>query len=493
MILYRSLISLFLIFASLTATAVHKKPVHKAKPAHHKAPPAHKPQPTGVLWVEGWQHPPSEAGGWKTPPAWLAEDPVLGRMSCPPLSRMLLKDKKSDPLLLRSVTSEDGGKLWRFTLRSGLYWWDGKPVTTPDLRLFIEANLSEIAKVKSGGLWQLPTYTVTEKNEGVEVRFSQAPDLGPYLFNGIPLWKSVSAPGATELPFQCVGTYKLHKGAADGDFTLKAVPKYGLHTPEIRITNHVPPTQKAFLSFRMAESLSVQPVLVNQAQKSTLELPWMTALAWNLKKLPQASTRKALAALLPRTTLLQAGAGTLGTLSASLLPPAHPAHRAQNRPITMPLPDAVAQVKKIQPPVERLQLAIQAEPGHIVEKVIEDAFLTAGIQVQWVTGAAAQEADGTLVGIFLPWPQMNLLSDLHSHAGGFSPLDPELDLELMQYARSTTQEKTDFQALTKIEDRWVQLEAITVIMQHKASVTGLAPKTVLPSLTNPDWFKQTIP
>lgn len=492
MTFYRILV-LSLLLASGSTQARHKKPSRKPSPAH-KAPVAHKPaQLASKLWIEGWPTPPTE--NWQTPPQWLAEDPILGRMSCPPLSRVLLKEKKSDPLLLRAIISEENGRLWRFTLRSGLYWWDGASVTSKDLRLFIEGILEDTVKAKSGGMWKVPSYIVAEKADFIEVRFSEPPEIGPYLFNGVPLWKPVQASKSPVLPFQCVGTYRLRHGEKPGDFTLQAVPQYGLRTTEIQVVNRTPPGHGAFLSFQMAESLAVQPALVqSRTQAATVDLPWMTVLAWNTTKHPQAEGRKALAALIPRQALVQTGAGTLGTLSATLLPPLHPAHSVKNRPILLPLAQAVAQVQKIAPTVQRLQLASPGEPGHLVEKVLEDTFHAAGIQIEWVTGdGTGKEVDGTLLGMYLPWPQMNLLPDLHSKMKGLSLQDADLDTQLMAYAQSLTREHPDFLALTKIEDRWVQLEAITAMMQHKARVTGTAPKSVLPSPMNPDWFKQAIP
>lgn len=492
MTFYRSLV-LSLLLASGPVYARHKKPQRKPTPSH-KVPVAHKPVPLATkLWIEGWPTPPTE--NWQTPPQWLAEDPLLGRMSCPPLSRVLLKEKKSDALLLRAITTEESGRLWRFTLRSGLYWWDGASVTSKDLRLFIEGALEDTVKAKSGGLWKLPSYTVAEKSDSIEVRFAEVPEIGPYLFNGVPLWKSVRGSKPPDLPFQCVGTYRLRHGEKPGDFTLQAVPQYGLRTTEIQMVNQTPPGHSAFLSFQMAESLTVQPALVqSRTQAVTIDLPWMTVLAWNITKHPQAEERKALAALIPRQALVQTGAGTLGTVSATLLPHVHPAHNPKNRPILRPLTQAVSEIKAIAPTLQRLQLASPGEPGHLVEKVVEDTFRAAGIQIEWVTGdGTGKEVDGSLLGMYLPWPQMNLLPDLHSKMKGLSPLDAELDTLLVAYAQSLTREHPDFPALTKIEDRWVQLEAITAMMQHKARVTGTAPKSVLPSPMNPDWFKQAIP
>ncbi len=493
MTFYRIFIISLLLGSSPPTQAWQKKPSRKPAPAH-KAPVTHKPVPLATkLWIEGWPTPHTE--NWQRPPQWLAEDPILGRMSCPPLSRVLLKEKKSDLLLLRGITSEENDRIWRFTLRSGLYWWDGTSVSNKDLRLFIESALEDTAKAKSGGLWKIPSYTVTEKIDSIEVRFSEVPEIGPYLFNGIPLWKSVGGGKPPDLPFQCVGTYRLRQGEKPGDFTLQAVPQYGLRTTEIQVVNQIPPGHSAFLSFQMAESLTVQPAMVqSRTQTATMDLPWMTVLAWNTTKHPQAEERKALAALIPRQALVQTGAGTLGTLSATLLPPMHPAHAPKNRPILLPLTQALAQIKKVAPTLQRLQLASPGEPGHLVEKVLEDTFHAAGIQIEWVTGdGTGKEVDGSLVGMYLPWPQMNLLPDLHSKMKGLSPLDAELDAQLAAYAQSLTREHPDFPAVTKIEDRWVQLEAITAMMQHKARVTGTAPKSVLPSLMNPDWFKQAIP
>ena len=160
----------------------------------------------------------------------------------------------------------------------------------------------------------------------------------------------------------------------------------------------------------------------------------------------------------------------------------------------VPLTQAIAQIKKIAPTLQHLRLASLGEPGHLVEKVLEDTFHAAEIQIEWVTGdGTGKEVDGTLIGIYLPWPQMNLLPDLHSKMKGLSPLDAELDIQLVAYAQSLTREFPNFLALTKIEDRWVQLEAITAMMQHKARVTGTAPKSVHPNPMNPDWLKQAIP
>jgi len=389
------------------------------------------------------------------------------------------KDKKSTPLVLKTAESHGGGTLWRFEIRSGIYWWDGSEVTVGDVGAFMEKHLDEIATEKSLGLWETPAFTLKQFPSALEFHFVKAPVFGPYIFLDIPLWKPVLKPGGVALPFQCAGQYRVEKPKGADHYTLHAVAAYGKKTFDtIELAPSFPKKTGSFVSIQTANMLPVTPQLLEASTcAKPLELPWVTAIVWNRERVPL-EVRKAFSQQIPRKTLAHAGVGSLGSATTSLIPPGYPGASLQVTPPMMPLGPLVSHFPL-------LRLASLEDQDHLVEKVLSDLATAAGMQVKVVP---KDQADAVIMGFYLPSSTLDFLSSFHSKApGDLSQKDKELDGLLEAYARSLTQETPEFQLLGKISDRLMQLGAITVILHHKACIkTNL---TVGVTHLNPDWFK----
>ena len=126
------------------------------------------------------------------------DDPLLGRLACPPLVRFNLAKKNFDHLILRQAKVDDGK--WQLTLRNGIYWWSGDEVKASDLVQYLENHLATIVSYKGADLWQIPEFAAkTTGTYGVEVSWKKAPQFGPMVLAGVPLWRKHEATN------QCAG------------------------------------------------------------------------------------------------------------------------------------------------------------------------------------------------------------------------------------------------------------------------------------------------
>ena len=77
------------------------------------------------------------------PPSWLSRDPVIGRLLCPPISRLNLAEKSSEFLIFKAVqegVDRRGRHVWRYSLRPGIYWWQGKECCTSSASIAATRN-----------------------------------------------------------------------------------------------------------------------------------------------------------------------------------------------------------------------------------------------------------------------------------------------------------------------------------------------------------------
>jgi hypothetical protein len=114
------------------------------------------------------------------PPLNFGNDPVLGRLICPPLTRLNLSVKKSEPLVFKKILvskNKTGETVWTLGLRSGLFWWSGKIVQTQEIVMFLEKILPDLIKEKGAGIWSLPNFSVTHDKESIFIKWQKDPFL----------------------------------------------------------------------------------------------------------------------------------------------------------------------------------------------------------------------------------------------------------------------------------------------------------------------------
>lgn len=102
------------------------------------------------------------------------------------------KDPKLTPDLATDLgTNSDGGKTWKFTLRSGVKWQDGKPVTCEDLKYGISRTFAQ--DVITGGPNYIINFLDIPKDAKGASQYS-----GPYTKKGQALFdKAVTCDGNT--------------------------------------------------------------------------------------------------------------------------------------------------------------------------------------------------------------------------------------------------------------------------------------------------------
>jgi hypothetical protein len=468
----------------------------------------------------GWPQPDPTR---ESPAGWLGNDPIVGRLACPPLTRLNLRLKQVDDMLVRQIVVE--GAVWRFELRSGMFWWSGEPVVTADLVRFLEAELERVAVERGAGLWKVPARSISAGEGGnVVITWKETPVFGPYVLNGIPFARGTPA-GSTPR-FECVGLHRLRQDGA----VMVLEPRSGSRARASSVAilsaprGGKVPRDKPYVALKTATDFSGNPWTRpgdDQVKcQTTLDLSAATMIAWNGEQGPTADPRfrRLLTQLVPRGALLRSGGASLGELLTAPIARRHPGYDARLalRPSDLDaasegltslgyVRSASTALRKLPGSTSDLKLLIAStdKASALVEKVVIDAFQAVGVGVRFVPAGElkrGEHVDGILGTFDLDWPDSDLLSNFHSRAkhpqSGGIPLarleDAELDGALERYSLSLTRGAPDFASLTAVHRRLYELEPVTVVMQHKACLEvggGLAlPKSGVDPL-DPDWFR----
>lgn len=471
--------------------------------------------------ITGW---PAPELGLSAPPLELGDDPVLGRQVCPPFTRLNLAQGKSEDLLVRRIVEEfrdaKRGALWRYELRDGLHWWSGAELKPAEAAASLASALPQLVLARGAGLWKLPHHEITVEGRDLVVRWKEPPEFGPYILNGLPLWRTAANPGKGP-KFECVGVYRPELRP----FGVVLLPNRGYSVaaklPELAI--YAPGAPEAAkldkktpqIAFRHAALFDGAPHGGDSDAPpgcaQLVELPLATVIAWNTTRglTADPAFRALLTQLTPRGALVRSAAATLGELLSAPIPRVHPGYdgKVLVRPFDLDVVsrslDGLGYPRKT-PSSPRagkdgtaLTLRIVAESGaaSLAAKVLVDAFAAVGIAVTFVDEANLTEkelraADGHLAAVALDWPRADFLANFHSKAsepGPFWPLaDGALDLALERYALSLTTATPSFQMLQAVHKRLYELEPVTVILQHKACFDRNV------NTKDPDWFRHII-
>lgn len=474
--------------------------------------------------ISGWPLPGSSPESlWGN----LGDDPVVGRLACPPVTRLNLSTRSSDLLLVRAIKIDKlgAGQRWTYTLRTGLSWWSGEAVTGRDLASFLQAGLQRVVKARGHGLWTLPAFTINVPDAvTVEVLWQQAPAFGPHVMDGVALHRPLTDRGsAKELAFECIGLHRWRPGA-DGTIALEprdpssaSVAWRLLPNGEGRLSKTVGPG----LEFVSASQAAAIPAVRagDQAMPCAvpIEMPYFSLIAWSATSptMHKADMRRLMTQLVPRGALVMAGAASMGELLTAPIPRNHPgylaslplrpsdiegvAHALERLGYTRRGSDEVRTNKQREP--LSLSLGVSGNRSDLLEKVMLDAFRAAGVGLRFVGSSEPEiaQVDGHLGVYRVDWPAADLLAAFHSKAqdpgAGASFVripDPGFDRLLEKYSSSLTWGKPDFQALRTIHAKLYEFEPVTMIMQHKACLVsrGLSIKPDGLNTLDPDWFRQ---
>ena len=134
----------------ITITSFGEAPMLAARVAEGSLPPVEERLPDNPLVMEPWEEIGTYGGTLRTTslsPTW---DPIIRHTANAELVEMLpsptvhhanLVGVETRPGVYEDWSISDDGTSWTFTLRRGMKWSDGEPVTTEDVRFFFEDTL----------------------------------------------------------------------------------------------------------------------------------------------------------------------------------------------------------------------------------------------------------------------------------------------------------------------------------------------------------------
>jgi len=441
----------------------------------------------------------------------LGDNPVIGRLACPAFTRLNLAIKGSEGLIARNVELNKSQLLWKFELRTGIYWWSGKKLLPSEVVNFVEENLENAITNQGLSQWKIPAFKITANEKYVEVLWESKPEFGPFVLNGIPVHRKSDK--YAPLGFECVGLYSLH--SSKNGLTMKPTSGYPQRRKKIELIDDL--TLKSGMRFSLGNSTGGNPWSRLSDEKAncdgTILQPDFSLIMWNLKSanIRKAEIRKSLTMLTPRGALLRSGTGDLGELVTSIIPRQHPGYnsslkiRPHDTKLAMKAFDDVG-IKRVtsdgyrrdtSSKIFEIRLVKEDDSAGIIEKVLIDAFAAVGIRLKLVLkGDRNDTEDGIITGVSVDWPQVNFLADLHSKGNGLFGLNDSstnMDQLLLDYSKSLTFEKPDFSLLEKIHGKIYSAEPFTVIMQHSQCINvtnEYKSKLRVVDFINPDWFKR---
>ncbi len=438
------------------------------------------------LSIAGWPIPSFDE---KKPKEWLSKDPVLGRLICPSLTRLNLQKKESESLVLKDIHVESNSKeaVWTLHLRSGIFWWSGSEFSSLDLQNFLKKNMEIIVEEKGSGLWQLPEFRFQTERETLKIIWKKSPEFGPYIFNGIALWRERKT--SDSIKFECVGRYIPQKSGNSILLTPNSQYSSSSATLIFETGEDFDKYNRKGFRFIMSEShipaLEKHKFLEKTPCENLIDLPLMSSVIWYEKDHIQQNIRKRISSLFPREALRKIASGSWAEDPSSLIPKNHPGYDS-----TLHVPKFVLSRSNTRTP---LYLSTQRERIGLVEKVLSDTLMVGGFDVQFVS-IQDPRLEGLISGIFIPWPDLDLYDSFHSKGrstlGQSKKVHPELDRVLEKYRKSLTYQQPDFNLLKIIHKNLYELESISVLMQHKTCLEtkGLVKKKLSIDVKDPDWF-----
>jgi ABC-type transport system substrate-binding protein len=454
-----------------------------------------------------------------TPAVDLGNDPVVGKLACPPLTRLNLEKKLSEPVLLESITSTKASNnqlTWTLKYPNEMKWWSGEKVTGAELAEFLQTQLPIIVNHKGIGKWHLPHFEVKPNAEQIVVTWQSPPEFGPYVLNGVPFWKSTKNK-AFATKYECAGSYRITGSLKNPELVANSK-----RTKPSKITlkgnSKGAPSGKDWIDFKFASDLGPSKyeskTLFDGKCTAELDLPIISVVSWNTASGITANPqfRRLMTQATPRGELLRSGATSLGDLLSGPVLRQHPAYNRNLLVREFNLASAELGLNKLgysrveamgprvdtaRKPIVLRILTPDGKNTDMIEKVLSDSLAAVGIRTEFTAGklSQAKNFDGVIVGLKMPWPELDFLKDFHSETKNRPEYwmfqDPELDRELIAYALSLTQKSPAFNQLGAIHKRFYNNEPMTILAQHSTCIalgSGVSKPHKEIAIRDPDWF-----
>jgi hypothetical protein len=479
-----------------------------------------------------WSGSPQEMGDF-------SDNPILGRQTCPSLTRLNLVKGTSEPLLLASLTEQAGeNSSWTFTIKQGLFWWGGASVTVDDVMEFVKVTLPNAAQHAGAGLWPVPEFKLIKRSPDTFVlQWSEKPVFGPFVINGIPLARVPKGDqtGLKGNRIECAGLYIPEVSAHGTKLAISAHYKSSKPLPQIEA--FIKPSSDVPEKDSGAEVSLVLNGIWNYRKDAQCTIsadePMITALLWNqtLGVTEDAEFRRLIDQLIPRENIAEIIGRKFVTPIDSPIIRGYP-NRSESK--GFPLEQSGGkESQKTRSHIEKVALRLQqigyARPDPrgprldrkgksiqlsivtrskelgLIEKILEDVLSSVGIGARFVVNSTRhpEELNGynAILSTFrVDWPGSNLLPTLHSRVtqkGIFKNFrgNAQLDQVLEKYALQLTNIQPDFGVIDDIERELRMISGISVLMQHRLCLDirrkGLQ-MTQESTNQNPDWFRNLL-
>jgi peptide/nickel transport system substrate-binding protein len=315
------------------------------------------------------------------------------------------------PWLATDWALSDDGLTWTFTLRDGVRWQDGQPLTADDVVFSIEYYLAH-----PGAAWFMAQVDAIESAAAVgenQVAVKLVRPFAPFLQSTAEamfvfpehIWQDVDDPQAFTEPAAFIGSgaYKLVEfSQEEGTYLFEANPDFFLGLPYVRRIEFVPTSDNilalsngdvaAFDKFggvteEMLKPFRQPPFEIKQAPGE-----WGMFLYFNLEKetpLQDVRVRQAIAHAVDRQAMVERVLfGFGGPGNPGFLPPANPFYNPDVTPYPYDLEKAKALLKEAAYDGRPIQLAYSPDwimaSARVVE-IIEAGLSEIGISVDKVT------------------------------------------------------------------------------------------------------------
>lgn len=442
-------------------------------------------------------------------------DPVVGRMVCPPLSRLNLMVGNSEPLVLSKLELVQAGEtvLWRMSLRTGVYWWNGDLLQLEDLKVFIDSQLDGILKKKVAAVYPVPKFSTRITQGKLDILWQIPPKFGPFVLDGVPIWRKKAESSSEK--FECVGQYKLLK-ISDSELALQAAPGYVASRPRVRLFS-----DPSFRNGGPTIRFKTNPFEENYSKGDSnctakVDLPLMTAIVWRSTSFGREgeAMRRLLDAMILRSSITRIAAGGLGSEANQFIPSDYPGNEIKKFafPGTKTIVAGLARLgysrlnldsdlKSKNNEVLSIKLGIVGRQNKIMERILTDGFAAFGVKLEtiaWSKESMGERVDGILTTLRLPWPELNFIQDFHSRAiNSNSFLDGYnlgVDAALEEYSQSVYQGKPNWSLLHSMVRKIQAAKPVSFIMGHQMCIeaSGGFQLKVKPNWLNPDWFRNAL-
>ena len=314
------------------------------------------------------------------------------------------------PWLATDWTRSDDGLTWTFTLREGVTWHDGQPLTVDDVVFSFQTYLDHPELV-----WFMAQADVIDSVAAVgdhQVAIALKQPYAPFLQTTAEalfifprhIWENVADPKAYAEPEAFVGSgaYRLVEySQAEGTYLFEANPDFFLGAPYVARIEFVPTSDNilalingdiaAFDQFGSITEDMLAPFQSDPFAVKTAPGEWGMFLYFNLEAdtpLQDARVRQAIAHAIDRDALLERvlfGFGEVG--SPGFLPPANPFHNPDLPDYARDIDRAKALLAEAGYDGTPIKLAystdwIMASPR--VVEIIQDGLSAAGIPIEQV-------------------------------------------------------------------------------------------------------------